>query len=252
MNKRSREELFDAIVSAAFMEYWDRELEKMPSDEELKTKYPPSQKGLRTAKRLEKRRKYGKAPIIVYLQRASVIVLVMIAAFTAILATSPAIRASVGDNVTSWFADHMVIDFTKDPVPPVPEKESEQPADSETEAEDETETETATVESLKIGYIPDGFEMISEEEKNSVRNYMYASETGYLVINISTPESSSISVDTQMSDYEELMIDGRKTYLIYNSAEQMGTIVTGNDNYVISVTGIIEKDSLIEIFKNIK
>ena len=36
MNKRSREELFDAIVSAAFMEYWERELEKMPSDEELK------------------------------------------------------------------------------------------------------------------------------------------------------------------------------------------------------------------------
>ena len=247
MYNKARDDLFDAILTTAFTEYWNRELEKMPSDEELKKMYPVPKKGLRLAKKLEKRRKYGKSPALVYLQRASVIVLVVIAAVFALLTTSPTIRAAIGNSFTAWFNDHVVIDFTEDPVAPVSEKSTDTTADSETEAD------PATVESLKIGYIPDGFELVSSEEREDTRKYMYMAESGnYVMIEITNLHKFSVAVDTELSNYEEIIINGNKAYYIYNSDEDMSYMIIKKDNCVISITGFISKDVIVSIANSIE
>lgn len=247
MYNKARDDLFDAILTTAFTEYWNRELEKMPSDEELKKMYPVPKKGLRLAKKLEKRRKYGKSPALVYLQRASVIVLVVIAAVFALLTTSPTIRAAIGNSFTAWFNDHVVIDFTEDPVAPVSEKSTDTTADSETEAD------PATVESLKIGYIPDGFELVSEEEREGTRRYIYMAEDGrYISITISSADMSKVSIDNELNDYDEIVINNKKAYILYNEIESIGTLVFGNNNCVVTINGLMTEEILIDIATNIK
>lgn len=245
MFNNAKETMFDAILTVAFNEYWERELAKMPSDEELKEMYPIPKKELATAKRMEKRKKYGKPLAIVYLQRACIIVLVLVAVVFALLSTSPTIRAAIGDSFTSWFEDHVVIDFTDDPVAPV-EIKNDKTTDSN------AETEPASVQTLKIGYIPEGFELISEEVTDNTRYYMYASDSGdYFIINISDSSYSNTQVDTDYTNYEIIILNEIESYLLYNEADNMGTLVHGNDSYILSISGIMHKTEIIKIAENI-
>ena len=242
MFKKLNENVFDSILKTAFNEYVYQQFEKEPSEEELNQKYPLPKREQRTAKRLSKKVEFGKPAAIVYLQRACIIVLVCVSAFTAVLASSPTVRASVADTVVSWYEKYAVVDFNTD-----------YSGSGETEPETtEAETEPVTVEDLQIGYIPEGFELVSADEMPGLRNYTYTNIDKYLVISITQTGISNATVDIEHTTYVETMINKNIAYLFYNTNEKAGTLTTGNDEYTISIFGYLEENELIKVAENIK
>ena len=88
MYKELSDSVFDSVLKTAFNEYVRNQIETEPTLEELDGEYPINKKAVRTAKRLSKKVKYGKPPIVVYLQRACIIALVCLCAFFASLSST--------------------------------------------------------------------------------------------------------------------------------------------------------------------
>lgn len=88
MYKNLSDSVFDGILKTAFNEYVRNQFEGEPTLEELDRDYPINKKVMRTAKRLSKKVKYGKPPIVVYLQRACIIALVCMCTFFATVSIS--------------------------------------------------------------------------------------------------------------------------------------------------------------------
>ena len=87
---------FDEILKTAFTEYVFSQYKKEPTKEELIEKYPLPKREMRTAKRLSKKVKFGKPPVVVYLQRACIIALVFMCTFFAVV-------PSIAEGEDSWF-----------------------------------------------------------------------------------------------------------------------------------------------------
>ena len=245
MFENHNEDIFDSILKTAFNQYIDDQFQKEPSEKELKTKYPITKKGQRRAKWLAKKAEYGKSPAIVYLQKACIIVLICICSFSAILSASPSVRASVRDTVIQWYEKYLLIDFGADNIP----KETESESESETDAE----TVIVTYDMLQIYYVPDNFALISADELEGSRDYIYTSDDGrYFAVNISQTGLTNNAVDTEYAEFSQLTVNGNKAYLLYDYENNSGTIVMGNDQYTVSITAITTKDDLIKIAENIK
>lgn len=87
MYKSINENVFDSVLKAAFNEYVCNQLDSEPSKEELEERYPIPKKELRTAKKLARRIKYGKAPALICLKRACIIGLVCLCIFYTVTIT---------------------------------------------------------------------------------------------------------------------------------------------------------------------
>ncbi len=79
---------FEGMLKTAFNEHIREQFDNEPTKEELLERYPIPKRELRTAKRLAKKVKYGKPPIVVYLQRACVITLVCLSVFYSVVVTT--------------------------------------------------------------------------------------------------------------------------------------------------------------------
>lgn len=242
MYRNMTDDIFDGILKTAFEEYLEKELEKVPSDEELAEMYPVSQKSLKKAQRRLKEIKFRKSLPLLYLQRAAVVVLVCVTVCFGVFITSEKVRAAIVDTVVEWFDEYVKIDFSKDST------------DEDTVDNSEETTTTAEADSLEIGYIPEGFELTSIiDETDYTRRYMYTSPSGdYIMIGIYSLESVQASVDIELSEYEKISVNGNDAYLLYNKEERCGSLTFRNNRYTMFISCILDKTELIKVAENIK
>lgn len=238
MYKQLRDNVFDGILTAALNEFITEELRLLPTDDELSVMYPTSEKQLKQYRKKAKQ-KQRKAPTLpVYLKRIAVIALAVISVTFGVLMTNEGVRAAIVKSFITWYDKYVEFDFSR----------YEEP---EKEEEEETDPITA-VESLVIGYVPDGYVLSDSVEETGYREYSYMTDTGeYLFICLETSKGSSIGLDHENSDLEKLSLNGKDMYLSYNDTEGVGTIAFGNKMYAVFVSGLIAKDELIKIAENI-
>ncbi len=231
-----QESVFEGILSAALVTYIESEMKLLPTDDELSVMYPTSEKRLKEYRKKAKQKQRKAPTAAVYLKRVAVIALAVISVAFGVLMTNEGVRAAIVKSFITWYDKYVEFDFSH----------YEEP-----EKEEETDPITA-VESLVIGYVPEGYVLSNSVEETGYREYSYMTDTGeYLLICLETSKGSSIGLDNENSDLEKFSLNGKDMYLAYNDTDGIGAIVFGNRMYMVSVSGLVAKDELIKVAENI-
>ncbi len=255
MFKNVQEEVFEGLITSALKEYIAYQDVCMPSDEEMEEMYPPSKKKLKKYLRMAKARKYNVSLPVLYLRRVAVVFLVLVSVTFGVLMTDGEVRASVRNAVVKWYDKYVQISFSES----ADESETNETNNfvettdvSEIEQENENE-EIPDMKDLKIGYVPDGFELLSSTELENTKEYMYMGQNdSCILINIYSSDNTEIAMDNEHTDYEEICVNGNEAYLVYDATEQIGTLILGNRKYTVMINADCEKADLIKIAENIK
>ncbi len=245
MYNKVQEEIFDGMLRAALKEYVIQEGNALPPKEELDKKYPSSKKELKKYLRIAKARKYNISLPLLYLRRAAVVFLVLVSVTFGVFVTNGKVRASIRDAVVEWFDKYASVSFSES---------ADKSNTSETDAESTSEAEEIPdLKDLKIGYIPEGFELSNNLEKENKREYTYLSKNGAcIMVGIYSSNGRGSGFDIEYSKYEEMQINGNEAYVSYDETEQIGSLVCGNNKYTIYISGDGNKSDLIKIAENIK
>lgn len=106
------------------------------------------------------------------------------------------------------------------------------------------------VSSLKLNYIPDEFKMVDKYESEDWFNYSYKmGEQKFEVEKLNL--RSSINFDTENSVKEELQINGADA-AYYRTADNWGTVIFNNGEYIYYIGGNINKEELVKIAQNVE
>lgn len=134
--KKNKDEELDILLGKAFEEYVRREDEALPSDEELREAFPPSEEDCLKYGKAAKRKERGSAALKV-LRRVAVIVLVLISASSAALMLNKNVRAAVTGTVYRFIDDYIWVTFNG-------------PDD------DSSFFDGKDISDLAVGYVPEG------------------------------------------------------------------------------------------------
>ena len=236
MNKDQslKENVFDALLKTAFEEYSRAELDKLPSDAELRAMYPPQRELPKKLRRLEKRYARREPAVLFYFKRVCVILLVTLVAGTAILSTQPSVRAAITNTVVNWFEKYVEIIFVDNSL------------------EGETELETFKTEKLQVGYIPEGYELTDEEDDTFINYKVYYNGSNSLCIDLYESDGTAPGYDTEHFECEEGYINGLRAYYFKGIDHFYNMIIFGNSEYFVSIAGELEFDEMVKVAENIK
>lgn len=231
MQDKLNEDLFDAVLQRVFCDYTDEQLDSYPDCETLAKKYPLPKKEKRAFDRTVKEAKYKKSLVRVYLSRAAVIFLCIIALGAGVMMTSPTVRAAARNVIIEWFEKYTHFSFV---------------------ATDVGENDFENIEDVKIGYIPDGFELVNTEEIPGNITYDYYLNNSYYSVDIFDNETSSLFPDNERSEYTKTEINDHEVWIIYDEKTVSGSLVLVGAKISVLITGTLPKNELIKIAESIK
>ncbi|MCM1544817.1 MAG: DUF4367 domain-containing protein [Ruminococcus sp.] len=226
------EDLFDAVLQKAFCDYERAELSSLPDIEILAEAYPIPKKEEKFFKRLAKEKMYGKSLKRVYLERAAVVFVCLIMAFATALFSSPVVRAAVKDVIIEWFQMYTSFDFTA-----IKSKSNEQ----------------LNLKEVKIGYVPDGYELTDFYETSQGIRYQYQADSKeMMVVSIFKNDGKKFFLSNDDLNYEKTEINSYDAWIAYRDDVPSGTVIIIYDEFSVSVSGDFSKAELIKISENIK
>lgn len=229
------DDIFDSILTSAFNDYINKQIENEPTDDELAEKYPIPKNGLKRILKAIKEQKYHRPMYIVYLQRVAVTVLILAATVFSLLMSNSKIRAAVTDVIIEWYNTHIKIEFTSDP-------------------SDDTETTSISEFSLQIGYIPEGFELVELNEVDQhFKIYTYKNEDNYIKIEFYLTNISQHLLDIERYKSHNAIINELTAYILSTDKDDTQTsIVWGNESFTLILDAPVNSDQAIKIAESIK
>lgn len=231
MQDKLNEDVFDAVLQRAFCDYTDERLASYPDCSTLAKMYPLPKKEKRAFDRIAKEAEYGKSLVRVYLVRVAVIFLCIITLGAGVMMTSTEVRAAVKNVIVEWFDKYTHFSFV---------------------ATDTGSGDFENVEDVKIGYIPDGYELINTDESSISITYVYSSNNTDLLIDIFENEASELFPDNERSKYSIIQINGHESWIIYDEENISGTLILIGSKVSVSISGSLPKKELIKIAECIK
>lgn len=229
------DDIFDSILTSAFNDYINKQIENEPTDDELAEKYPIPKNGLKRILKAIKEQKYHRPMYIVYLQRVAVTVLILAATVFSLLMSNSKIRAAVADVIIEWYNTHIKIEFTSDP-------------------SDDTETTPISEYSLQIGYIPEGFELYDKDEsEQQLKTYLYKNGNKYIRLDFYTTNTVNNLLDIEQYKFDNTIINGLTAYILSNDKDYIQTVVVwGNESFTLILDAHLNTNETIKIAENIK
>lgn len=230
------DDIFDSILTSAFNDYINKQIENEPTDDELAEKYPIPKNGLKRILKAIKEQKYHRPMYIVYLQRVAVTVLILAATVFSLLMSNSKIRAAVADVIIEWYNTHIKIEFTSDP-------------------SDDTETTPISEYSLQIGYIPEGFELVDTiDYENHFKSYTYTMNDQYIQIEFNKTNFSNYLSDSEIYKFDSLVINELSGYIFSDNNDTITytSIIWGNELFTITLDTPLDSQESIKIAQNIK
>ena len=107
------------------------------------------------------------------------------------------------------------------------------------------------VKSLKVGYIPEGFELVKSEEYATGFFYTYLNENAELTVMKDTLKGN-YQFDNEEYPYEIVNCNSID-YVVYRSSEQSYGVIWNTNGYVYSISSYgLSREELIKIAKNVK
>lgn len=239
LNKKQKESLFEALLYYAVKESAIKEINEMPTEEQIKESVHFSATFENKMKKLINKQKYKRLfkSVYVYSKKVAVFVSIIISIGFGTLMTAQAVQKAVINTVVEWYEDHNGFIF---------ENTSNKSAE---EILNESKIKLPT-------YIPKGFELSESEDYDSFKLYVYKNEEGKnLIFNaIVITDKNETFIDNEHTDYELIEINGSKVYLFSGKGKNYDYAsaiwIEGDIKYEIdSWIGVIE---VIRMIKNIK
>lgn len=226
-----RNDQIDELLRTALAEYVESELARLPSDAEIGT-HKFSKSFERKMQRLidSEHKSYGFMVRTTGRRVISVLVAVMLLTTTALFSVS-ATRGPIVTFFTEAYDKFTAVFFDK------PET---------TTYSDESDP----LEEITVGYIPEGFELISEEKEQTYQRLEYINKEGNnLIIRQNAISNITLGINTENTTLESVTINRKEGGFVQNNG--VGTVfwIDNNENYI--VTGSLEKEEILKVAENI-
>lgn len=225
------DKLFDAVLKVAAEESLRRDIEEMPSCEELNAQYMPSPDlDKRIRKMISQHNR--KARVSVWKKtamRIAVSAAIIIVISSTVLLSVEATRNYIFNAIIKWQEDHFSIEHN----------------DS---------NEALTTGIIKPSYLPEGFEEISSNTTNEIVRIIYQNKNGMKII---FKQYSSLSTNT-LADYEDkkytsIKINGQDAYLFEaTESEKTNILIWESNETIFNITAEVKTAELILIAESIK
>ena len=230
MRETLSDELFEVVLKQAVYDAEKAEQDELPDSEALNETYPMPQSLQDEIAALQKK-KHRRGTRSRLAKRIAIVAVSLLAVVFGVLMTQPEIRASVSHIVVQQFQKFALFRHDDNGEP----------------------KHYLTVDDVEIGYIPEGYELTSVIEDDTIRLYDYRSiedTEQYVMIDIGLASNTDIGMDNE-HEYEVFYVNHREVHFSYDKDDQSGAAVIIDENIIINIAGRIGENELKTIAKNI-
>lgn len=103
---------------------------------------------------------------------------------------------------------------------------------------------------ISVGYVPEGFELESEEFKSKCGVSVYTSTNNYFTV-YKYPSSTKVNFDTENTNVEKISISS-KIYTYSSKELDIGCVIWTQNDYIFIIEGHLPKEELLKIAETIK
>lgn len=211
-----------------------REMERWPTDEELKTNplYQPSSefqnkinKLISRAKRVKTRKK-----ILLFFKKAIVYLFALSFVLSCTLVTAQAVQDAVISTVVEWKDEFVKFVFSQDDT-----------------------GDSVSLENVSINYWPDGYTQVSESHKHDTLMVEIRKNTDnkMIYVKIETVKKDTIkNLDNELSAHTKIEYKGSTLYWSV-SETNINSLVFAKNSFLISINAPESLDEIIKIGENI-
>ena len=220
------EKLFDALLKVAFEEEIDREMEAMPSSEELNKMYP------RSAATNKKFNNIINPPVKESTIRRVSRIAARVAASFAVFFTVGAIvlmsveasRIFILNTIINIYDDHVVFDFG--------------------EIGQTTDNGDTLYE-----FVPTGFSYVTSQHLETMSMFIFTNEEGErLILQRHVGTTLGVVVDNENRDFQVGEIDGNELYIFEASGDEYSHIIMWHEgDYIYKINSYVEISQLFDI-----
>lgn len=104
---------------------------------------------------------------------------------------------------------------------------------------------------IKVGYIPEGFELEQKDASAKAIQFKYISKNGQFFTILKCSSSMEMEFNTEFSNSEEIIVNNIK-YVYCEGNEGVNNIVWTINDYVYRLSGTLTKDELLKIAKTVE
>ena len=232
MREPLSDELFEVVLKQAVYDADKADLDELPSDEKLNQAYPLPEQAKKEFDMLQKAQARGISVRTMIARRVAIITITALAVVFGGLMLHPDIRAGVSHIVVQQFEKFNL--FRHD--------------------ENGGAQQFLSVDDVKIGYIPEGYELAEQGADEAMRHYYYSKSDDtncYIAIDICLSTTTDFGLDNE-HNYEIMFINHREIHVSYNDANKSGAVVIPGETVTIGIFGVVDKEELIKIAENMR
>ena len=231
MNHDNTKISFEALLQMAVTEADQRDLARLPSNQEMNDAFQPSQ---RLEKKVEKtlhRRQTARRRRIAlrWARNAAVVVLGIWVVFTGALVPVQAVQQAAYSTLLEWKEEFTSLFVSSD-----------------------SAVVTALPEDIQVTYLPEGYTLKSHVQDDLDCIFQYANSSNQLLIQIRLVQNySQIDLDNEYSGYYTITFDDISALWIQNDSS-MNVLIYEKDDYLFYLAGSMDISELIKIAQGIK
>ena len=113
------------------------------------------------------------------------------------------------------------------------------------------ENKNSVPNEITVGYIPEGFELESNENLSKYLIFKYSNSNGNSFTIYKASSSTEIYFDTEAQITEKIIIENT-TYLYYVNVNGLSGIIWTENDYIYRINGSISQEELINIAKTVE
>lgn len=231
MNHDNTKISFEALLQMAVTEADQRDLARLPSNQEMNDAFQPSQ---RLEKKVEKtlhqrQTARRRRTALRWARNAAVVVLGIWVVFTGALVPVQAVQQAAYSTLLEWKEEFTSLFVSSD-----------------------SAVVTALPEDIQVTYLPEGYTLKSHVQNDLDCIFQYANSSNQLLIQIKLVQNySQIDLDNEYSGYYTITFDDISALWIQNDSS-MNVLIYEKDDYLFYLAGSMDISELIKIAQGIK
>ncbi len=104
---------------------------------------------------------------------------------------------------------------------------------------------------IKVGYIPEGFELEQKDSMAKFLQFKYVSNNGQFFTILKCTSSIKMEFNTEFFDSEEIIVDNIK-YTYCQGNEGVNNLIWTKNDYVYRIEGMLSREELLKIAKTVE
>lgn len=223
---------FEALLQMAVTEADQRDLAQLPSNQEMNDAFQPSQRLEKKVEKMLHRRQTARRRRIAlrWARNAAVVVLGIWVVFTGALVPVQAVQQAAYSTLLEWKEQFTSLFVSSD-----------------------SAVVTALPEDIQVTYLPEGYTLESQSQKNAYLYYRYSNDSSQILTLQISPinNKTQIDLDNEHSDYYTVKFDDI-TGLWLETQSDINTFIYQKDDYLFCITSRIDISTIIKFAQGIK